>query len=117
MRNIALPKRADLLILHWPGGRCQDGKKANSSLAQPIQWAENGPCWECWGHRPTCAQDGAGVGLTVVTPGCPHGAAALLLRHVLGQDAVTQANVADVVVALLALHAVRGLGCVSLRAL
>lgn len=97
----------------------EDGKKRNSSLVQTTWswWAEHCPCLVWWVHSPTCAQDGAGVSLTVVTPGCPHSTAALLLGDVLGQDAVTQANIADVVVALLALCAVREVGCVCLRAL
>lgn len=70
-----------------------------------------------WGYSPTCAWDGAGVSLTVVTPGCPHSTAALLLGDVLGQDAVTQANVTDVVVTLLALCAVREVGCMCVGAL
>lgn len=96
-----------------------DGKKRNSLSVQP-RWswqAKHWPCLVWWGHSPTCARDGAGVSLTIVTPGCPHSTAALLLGDVLGQDTVTQANVVDVVVALLALCAVREVGCVCLRAL
>ena len=96
-----------------------DGKKRNSALVRPKQsW--RGEHWPClvWGdHSPTCAWDGAGVSLTVVTPGCPHSTAALFLGDVLGQDAVTQANITDVVVALLALCAVREVGCMCLGAL
>lgn len=57
------------------------------------------------------------MGLTVVAPGCSHSTATLLLGDVLGQDTVTQANIADVVVTLLVLCAVRELGYVHLRAL
>lgn len=96
-----------------------DGKKRNGLLVQP-RWntqAEQWPCLVSRGQSPTCAWDGAGVSLTVVTPGCPHSTAALFLGDVLGQDTVTQANITDVVVALLALCTVREVSCVCLGAL
>lgn len=52
----------------------------------------------------TCAWDGTGVDLTVVSPAGAQCTAALLQGHAAGQHVVTQVLIVQVVVTLLSLH-------------